>query len=342
MNQTSSIAAVLIGMSATVALAGPPPKPFPKEPAPATNGALDELFEVTENEATVEEASPAEPATSEPSADNDDSSVKPLPVPAPVGVADVPGLEALPLWEPLTDGMQYSPYQAPPAHRLPSQYTEYRTSIKRHYRLPQSADCYHPDWRTNCWDCNTRSGRFHHRFQMHSLAVEDKLLRCGGRDRCRIAALAAMSQMNVHGAVLTSMMGKQVSNANAAQMMLYHYDFKPESAELTPRGRRELLHRALALQQTNYPLVIESTSYEPELAEARRSVVLAELNLILDQPISEDRVIISEPLARGLDGVDAIRVQALMIQSQVGANYSAGASAGSGGALIGLPAAAPR
>lgn len=119
----------------------------------------------------------------------------------------------------------------------------------------------------------------------------------------------------------------QVSNGEAARMVLYDFDFVPGQANLTPRGTRQLAKFADLLQQTPHPLIIQPSSEYPGLDEIRRNqvlCVLATMNLY----IAEDRLIVRTPSSRGLDGIDAERIHAGLMGTSGG---SAGGQNGQNG-----------
>ena len=100
----------------------------------------------------------------------------------------------------------------------------------------------------------------------------------------------------------------QVSNGDAARMVLYDFDFIPGQADLTPRGMRQLAKFADMLQQTPHPLIIQPSPELPTLDEIRRAHILNTL-ATMDVVISEDRLIVRIPPSRGLDGIEAAEIQ---------------------------------
>jgi hypothetical protein len=123
-------------------------------------------------------------------------------------------------------------------------------------------------------------------------------------------------------------------------MVLFRFDFIDCSNQLNVRGRDQLLKLAGMMCANPYPLVIERTPCAPELDEARRLTVLNELGH-MGQVIPTDRVVIGEPTAVGLRGIEAeIIFQNLLIQTQSGGTR-AGAGGGSIGGTVGLGFNAP-
>ena len=96
----------------------------------------------------------------------------------------------------------------------------------------------------------------------------------------------------------------QIANGEAARMVLYHYDFIQANDQLNARGAARLNKIAQLLPQNPFPVVIQQSLENRVLDEARRRTVLRELAK-KPFPVAEQRVVIGEPPARGLDGVDA-------------------------------------
>ncbi|WP_435011132.1 hypothetical protein P12x_002430 [Tundrisphaera lichenicola] len=95
-----------------------------------------------------------------------------------------------------------------------------------------------------------------------------------------------------------------VANGAAARMVLYRFDFLPNSAELSPRGLDQLAKIAPQLAASPFPLIVERTPDQPALAEARRMAIVARL-AIAPTPISADRIFVGVPLPVGLSGPDS-------------------------------------
>ncbi len=95
-----------------------------------------------------------------------------------------------------------------------------------------------------------------------------------------------------------------VANGAAARLVLYRYDFVEGTSELTPRGMDQLVKFMSQLSVSPYPLIIERTTGDPALAEARRYAVLAKLAQS-PVPLTSDRVLVGIPTPNGLSGTDA-------------------------------------
>jgi len=109
----------------------------------------------------------------------------------------------------------------------------------------------------------------------------------------------------------------QVVNGEAALMMLHHFDFLQGSDGLTQRGKDQLAKIAEYLPRNFFPIVIERTPGTPELATARRQVVLNEL-AHGTFPVPPERVVIAASLAKGLKGAEAeIIYRNMMEQTRV-------------------------
>jgi len=96
----------------------------------------------------------------------------------------------------------------------------------------------------------------------------------------------------------------QVANGTAARMTLYHYDFVEGRNALNQRGKDQLAKIAALLPHNFFPVVVERTPEAPDLAEARRLLVLNELARS-SFPIPRERVMVGVPMAEGLSGVEA-------------------------------------
>ncbi|AMV38183.1 hypothetical protein [Planctomyces sp. SH-PL62] len=100
-------------------------------------------------------------------------------------------------------------------------------------------------------------------------------------------------------------MGRTMAaNGAEARLALHHYDFVPGSAELNERGRDQLQKLSAQLAASPYPLIVERTPNDPELAGERRRAVL-DLLAAASFPIAEDRVLVGQPLPFGMSGVNS-------------------------------------
>jgi hypothetical protein len=109
------------------------------------------------------------------------------------------------------------------------------------------------------------------------------------------------------GASINTAMATQIQNGAAARMMLYHFDFDPGKAQLTPRGQRQLSKIARWLPTGAAPVLIQPTGVTA-LDAARRALVRAQLARF-SFPVPEERVRTAVPPVRELDGVDAILIE---------------------------------
>jgi hypothetical protein len=109
------------------------------------------------------------------------------------------------------------------------------------------------------------------------------------------------------GASLAAAMSAQVANGDAAQMVLYHYDFCPGEPRLNPRGLVKLSKISQRALCTPFPIVIQSTGI-PEVDDVRRQQVLVDL-AALPIPIPPERVVVGNPSDRGLDGIDSVLLE---------------------------------
>ncbi len=104
-----------------------------------------------------------------------------------------------------------------------------------------------------------------------------------------------------------------VANAEAVRMTLYDYDFEENSAELTWRGQEQLARIAYMLPRNFFPLVVQSTPIDPELAAARREKVV-KLLAASNFPIPPERIIVASPGTYAREGYEAEPGQALLLQ----------------------------
>ena len=114
------------------------------------------------------------------------------------------------------------------------------------------------------------------------------------------------------GSHLHTVMGWQRANGQAALQVLYHYDFLPESARLSLRGRRELLDIATRAARNPFPIIIQSIPGRPEL-ERRRWEAVVEVLSGLEMPIAPARVIVARPPARPLEGDEILRAYGSLV-----------------------------
>lgn len=105
----------------------------------------------------------------------------------------------------------------------------------------------------------------------------------------------------------------QVANGEAARMTLFNYDFKENDHELSLRGQQQLAKIAYMMPRNFFPLVIQATPDDPELALKRRQYVLEAL-AAADFPIPAERVVVSAPSAYGREGYEAEPEHGLMLQ----------------------------
>jgi hypothetical protein len=126
----------------------------------------------------------------------------------------------------------------------------------------------------------------------------------------------------------------QVANGVAAGMVLYRYDFVGCTAALNLKGRDRLAKIAALLPHNFFPLVIERTPEAPELAEARRVAVLAEL-AHGPFPVPPERVVIGPPLAHGLAGVEAVLINENLMRQTAAQGALGGLGFGATGGAAG-------
>lgn len=134
------------------------------------------------------------------------------------------------------------------------------------------------------------------------------------------------------GASLNAHFATQIANGRAAQLVLYRYDFhddqRADASALNRFGQRRLRRLIPLLQGCSWPLIIEPVPGHLELAEARRQYVLQCLSVKMQVPMDESRVIVADPPAAGLSGVEAVLVDKSLIEQtrSQGAETSSGSS----------------
>ena len=108
------------------------------------------------------------------------------------------------------------------------------------------------------------------------------------------------------GSLVHAQLAAQINNGMAAQMVLYRYDFIPGQASLKPRGEIQLRKMANVLLFHAFPLIIEGTG-TAALDQARRESVTVFL-ASLDCSVTEQQIVTSGWLTRGLSGEEALRI----------------------------------
>lgn len=138
----------------------------------------------------------------------------------------------------------------------------------------------------------------------------------------------------------------QISNGEAARMVLYRFDFYPGEGRLNPRGRRQLDKMAGLLASTTHPLIIQASDGFPALDKQRREHVAAYLENTRF-PVPKERIVVGRAPSRGLNGVDAEIVYRKLLNLSAqsggyGGSAGAGASGGSGSSGLGMAPSFPR
>ena len=107
---------------------------------------------------------------------------------------------------------------------------------------------------------------------------------------------------------------REVANSAAARQILNHYDFVGDTTELNVRGRDKLESIAAQLPTNFAPVYIERTPWAPEVAEARRLMVM---NKLAEGPfpVPPERIIVAPAPSRGISGVEAIIVNTNRLNS---------------------------
>ena len=108
------------------------------------------------------------------------------------------------------------------------------------------------------------------------------------------------------GAMVYAVNREQVRNGEAAAMVLYQYDFEAGTPRLNVRGQNKLATIAARLPIAFDPVIVEQTG-DVALDNARRSAVFDSL-AVGPFTIPIERVVVSQPIARGLRGEDAMLI----------------------------------
>ena len=126
------------------------------------------------------------------------------------------------------------------------------------------------------------------------------------------------------------------TNAEAGDFIFYDHEFRGQTAELTPLGRKHLLSVALRLRHVPFPVVVEELPDEkdPALDQARRDAIvnlLAELGHPREE--IEARVIVAPSFTAGLSAVEgeAAYYRTLNDTYGTGAGYGGGYGRSFGG-----------
>ena len=121
------------------------------------------------------------------------------------------------------------------------------------------------------------------------------------------------------GARLYAHLNTQVANGAAAQMVLYRYDFYDgifnHAFRLNHHGLKRLKRMVRMLECNLYPVIVEYTPEEPQLAAARRTHVLKSLEKS-GFAVPEEWVVVGEPESVGLSGEEAIGVYQGMLSQR--------------------------
>ena len=120
------------------------------------------------------------------------------------------------------------------------------------------------------------------------------------------------------GASLQAHMDVQIANGQAVQLVLYRYDFhdvgNTDPSVLNRHGLSRLERLVPLMESCPWPLIIEPVPGHPEISQARKLHVLQWLSTKMRVPINDGRVVVAYPPAAGLSGVEAIEIDASLIQ----------------------------
>ena len=108
------------------------------------------------------------------------------------------------------------------------------------------------------------------------------------------------------GQVSDSFWETQQTNAEAADFIFYDHEFKGNTAQLAPGGKKHLEQAALRLEHVPFPVVIEESPHDaqPELDQQRRQTIVEQLGR-LGLPNAEERVVVANAFPEGYTGIEA-------------------------------------
>ncbi|MCA9058177.1 MAG: hypothetical protein KDA85_06745 [Planctomycetaceae bacterium] len=95
------------------------------------------------------------------------------------------------------------------------------------------------------------------------------------------------------------------TNAEAADFILYRYEFVDNSSELTPYGRDHIQEIAARMPSAPFPVLVERTinNSDPELDQIRRDLVVQVLT-DLGNPDADQRTVVSQPYGDGINSME--------------------------------------
>jgi hypothetical protein len=108
------------------------------------------------------------------------------------------------------------------------------------------------------------------------------------------------------GQVSDSFWETQQTNAEAADFIFYDHEFKGNTAQLAPGGKKHLEQIALRLEHVPFPVVIEESPHDaqPELDQQRRQTIVEQLGRI-GLPNAEERVVVANAFPEGYTGIES-------------------------------------
>jgi hypothetical protein len=123
------------------------------------------------------------------------------------------------------------------------------------------------------------------------------------------------------GQVSDSHWETQQTNAEAADFIFYDHEFRGNTAQLAPGGKKHLEQIALRLEHVPFPVVVEESPHDarPELDEARRRTIVEQLARLGVLNI-EERVVVANAFPEGVTGIEAEGAY----QNVIGDSYGGG------------------
>jgi hypothetical protein len=132
------------------------------------------------------------------------------------------------------------------------------------------------------------------------------------------------------GAMLNAHMTAGIASGQAARMVLYQYDFYPESNQLKPRGKAQVAKIASWLSMNPFLIFVEPSGSDAGLDEARRQIVWREL-AGGPCPVPLERVVVGTGASNGINGLEALAIDRSRYNQTSARGVGAGAAAGAPG-----------
>lgn len=123
------------------------------------------------------------------------------------------------------------------------------------------------------------------------------------------------------------------TNGEAGDFVLHRYEFKGNTAELTPYGRDHIMEIGARMRSAPFPVLIERSlnNSDPELDALRRQIVARILTDFGNQD-ADQRTIVSQPYAKGINSFEGESMYYQYLSSQRGNQFGGNNGGNAGGA----------